>query len=113
MARMSADERRAQVLDAALIEFARGGFYGTSTAAIAKRVGVSQPFLFRLFPTKHALFTATVEYCFDRFTREFRDAGQGLTGEQALDAMRLRYGVLLKDTALLQFQLQTYAISLD
>lgn len=110
---MSADERRAEVLEAALIEFARGGLYGATTSAIAKRVGVSQPYLFRLFPTKHAIFTATMEYCFHRIERELRAAAEGLHGPQSLSAMRERYRTLLKDTALLQFQLQIYATALD
>ncbi|MFD5148334.1 helix-turn-helix domain-containing protein, partial [Streptomyces sp. NPDC058401] len=56
--RLSADERRETVLRAAIAEFATGGYHGTSTETIARRVGVSQPYLFRLFPTKRALFQA-------------------------------------------------------
>ncbi|WP_406530887.1 helix-turn-helix domain-containing protein, partial [Streptomyces sp. I8-5] len=61
MARMSAEERRESVIRAAITEFARGGYSATSTEAIAKRVGVSQPYLFRLFPSKQAMFLAAVE----------------------------------------------------
>ena len=39
--RQTADERRAEVVRAALTEFAAGGYAGTSTEAIARRVGVS------------------------------------------------------------------------
>ena len=46
------------VVAAATIEFARGGYAGTSTDAIARRVGVSQPYLFQLFGTKKELFIA-------------------------------------------------------
>ena len=44
--RMPAEERREGVIVAAATEFAAGGYAGTSTAAIARRVGVSQPYLF-------------------------------------------------------------------
>lgn len=50
MARVSAPERRESVVRAAIAEFALKGYYGTPTEAIAKRVGVTQPYPFRLFP---------------------------------------------------------------
>ena len=68
---MSAEERRESVVRAAVTEFARTGYHGTSTEAIARRVGVSQPYLFRLFPGKQALFRAAAERCFDRTVAAF------------------------------------------
>ena len=53
--RQSADVRRASILRAAIVEFARSGYAGTSTEAIAARAGISQPYLFRLFGTKKDL----------------------------------------------------------
>ena len=53
---MSAAERREMVLEAAVVEFAVHGLAGTSTENVARRAGISQPYLFRLFPTKKALF---------------------------------------------------------
>lgn len=106
---MSADERREVVLRAAMIEFGLGGYVGTSTEAIARRVGVSQPYLFRLFPSKKALFLATVERCFTRITAMFEVAAAGKTGEEALMAMGAAYNGLLDDRGLLQMQLQMWA----
>ncbi|MFE2954515.1 TetR/AcrR family transcriptional regulator [Embleya sp. NPDC059267] len=112
--RMSADERRVAVIRAAVAEFARGGLNGTSTAAIAKRVGVSQPYLFRLFDDKKALFLATVEYGFDRVEERFRRATEGLTGFPAMHAMAHAYHDFLgNDTDLLRIQLQAYAAAED
>jgi AcrR family transcriptional regulator len=107
--RMSADERRRQVLKAALSEFARGGFAGTSTETIAARAGISQPYLFRLFPTKKALFIACIESCFGRVEQCFVEASEGLTGKDALDAMALAYGDLVTDRELLLSQHHSYA----
>ena len=81
--RMSAERRRALVLEAARIEFATSGFEGTTTEAIARRVGVSQPYLFRLFPSKKAIFVAAIECCFDRLDELFETSSRGLTGEEA------------------------------
>ena len=47
--RKTAEERREEIIEAAFAEFAEHGLHGTSTDAIARRVGVSQPYLFRLF----------------------------------------------------------------
>ncbi|MEV0990982.1 TetR/AcrR family transcriptional regulator [Streptomyces sp. NPDC049949] len=109
MARMSAEERRESVIRAAMHEFARGGYHGTSTEAIAKRVGVSQPYLFRLFPNKPAIFLAAAERCL-RETREvFAAAAEGLEGEEAGLAMANAYARLItEDPDKLQMQLQMY-----
>jgi AcrR family transcriptional regulator len=106
---MSADERREDVLRAAMIEFGSGGFVGTSTDAIARRVGVSQPYLFRLFPTKKAIFLAAIERCFDRVEARLEAAAEGLRGEEALVAMGAAYNGLLDDREVLQMQLQMWA----
>ena len=60
---MSAEERREMVLEAAVAAFALRGMAGTSTEDVARSAGISQPYLFRLFPTKKALFLALVERC--------------------------------------------------
>jgi hypothetical protein len=46
--RLTAAERREAVLEAALTEFAAHGYEGSSTEQIARRVGISQPYIFRL-----------------------------------------------------------------
>jgi AcrR family transcriptional regulator len=107
--RMSAEERRELVLEAALIEFASGGLAGTSTEDVARRAGISQPYLFRLFPTKKALFLALVERCYQRIEDTFTAAAGDRTGEQALEAMGDAYHQLLEDRTLLLLQMQAYA----
>ncbi len=83
--RMSADDRRDQVLKAAMTEFAMNGLHGTSTEAIAERAGISQPYIFRLWPTKKALFLAVVNACFDRTEAVVQGAIAG-DGDTALKA---------------------------
>lgn len=107
--RMSADERRDQVLDAALIEFAQGGLAGTSTEAIAERAGISQPYLFRLFGTKRDLFIAAAARCFDNIAEAFAAAADGLAGVEAMHAMGESYHGLITDRDNLLAQLQMYA----
>lgn len=107
--RMSADQRRRSIVQAARIEFGAAGFEGATTEAIARRVGVSQPYLFRLFPSKKAIFLATVEDCFDQLEQRFEDAAEGLVAEEALAAMGRSYNDLVDDRAILQMQLQMWA----
>ena len=107
--RMTASERRTAVLAAAITEFARSGYAGTSTDAIATRAGISQPYLFRLFGTKKDLFIATYELVSDRIIAAMTRAGTGLDGEEAVVAMSGAYSELLQDPELLQVQLHGFA----
>ena len=107
--RMSAAERRELVLDAAVTEFAAHGLAGTSTEDVARRAGISQPYLFRLFPTKKAMFLELVDRCFRRIRDAFVAAAGGLTGEEAMMAMADAYEELLNDRILLLLQMQAYA----
>jgi AcrR family transcriptional regulator len=107
--RMPAAERRELVLDAAVAEFAVHGLAGTSTEDVARRAGISQPYLFRLFPTKKALFLALVDRCYRRVADTFTAAAGDLTGDEALEAMADAYELLLDDRILLLLQMQAYA----
>jgi AcrR family transcriptional regulator len=59
--RVSAEERRRQIIEAAATLFSRKGFRGTTTRAIAKAVGVSEAMLFKCFATKEDLYAAIIE----------------------------------------------------
>jgi len=107
--RQTADERRTAVLAAAISEFARSGYYGTSTEAIAVRAGISQPYLFRLFGTKKDLFVATFDLVGDRIINELTRVSEGLEGEEAQAAMGAAYLQLMQDPDLLQVQLHGFA----
>ena len=106
---MPATERREMVLEAAVAEFAAHGLAGTSTEDVARQAGISQPYLFRLFPTKKALFLALVERCFRRIEGAFTAAAADLTGDEAMTAMADEYERLLDDRTLLLLQMQIYA----
>jgi len=112
--RKSAQERREDILEAALVEFAAHGLSGGSTEAIAKAVGISQPYVFRLFGTKKELFIATVERCMHGTLDMFRTASAGLKGQEALEAIGEAYvDRLATDPTYLHSQMQAYAASDD
>jgi AcrR family transcriptional regulator len=107
--RQTAAERREAVLSAAVTEFAKSGYAGTSTDAIASRAGISQPYLFRLFGTKKDLFIATLNLVDDRIVNELTNAIRGLDGDEAMHAMGMAYLTLLQDPEMLQVQMHSYA----
>lgn len=108
---MSADERREAVLDAAVIEFGTHGLAAATTDAIARRVGVSQPYLFRLFPSKKAIFLAAMDRCFSTIEAMFHEAADGLPAEETMPAMGAAYNGLLENRQLLHLQLQMWAVA--
>ena len=97
------------MLAAAITEFARSGYAGTSTEAIATRAGISQPYLFRLFGTKKDLFVATYDLVGLRITNELTRAAEGLEGEDAKISMGQAYLELMQDPEILQVQLHGFA----
>jgi AcrR family transcriptional regulator len=116
---MTADERRDAIVAAGVEEFATGGLVGASTDAIARRAGVSQPYVFQLFGTKKELFLAVVRRCFERTRLTFEQAardwvpGEDPTCDSVLGAIAVSYHALLEDRAQLLVQLQAYAACAD
>ncbi|HEY2877490.1 helix-turn-helix domain-containing protein [Nocardioides sp.] len=106
---MSSTDRRTQVLAVAAREFADGGLRGASIEAIARAAGITQPYVFRIFGSKKALFLEVVADSFDQLVGSMQAAAEGATGLDALSAMGARYNALLADRTALQLQLQAYA----
>jgi AcrR family transcriptional regulator len=112
--RLHADERRAEVIEAAVKAFASGGLAGTSTEEIARLAGVSQPYLFRLFGTKQHLFIAAVGRSFDRIRLTFEEAARHPLDvhpgfNPVLASIGVAYQDLLRDHSLLRLQLHAFA----
>src|SRR4051794_72750 len=70
----TAEERREALIVAAVHTFAARGYSGTPTTEIAKAAGISQAYLFRLFPTKHELFAAAMGRVRERILQTFSNA---------------------------------------
>lgn len=112
--RASSDERREQVITAAVKEFATSGFHAASTSAIAKRAGISQPYIYALFPNKRELFLATHRYVIGRIRDAFTEAVRGHEGPEArFKAMGHAYMRLLEERDEILFQMQAHAAAGD
>lgn len=115
--RRTAGERRADVLEAALIEFATYGLHGASTVDIARRAGISQPYVLRLFETKKQLFLETVASARALIESTWRQALAGLpagaTPHERLEALGDAFQQLTTRTEVLRLLLQAYSAAAD
>lgn len=108
VARMAAADRRTQLLRAATTVFARTNYRAARTADIAAEAGVSEPLLYRHFPSKKALFCELLDRIGRRIIEVWEaDLVQASDALDALDRAGRRYLVNLAEhpaEAQLQFQ---------
>lgn len=108
--RLTAGERHEQLVAAAVTAFAQGGYAGTTTDQVARLAGVSQPYVIRLFGTKHQLFLAAAEHATSRVEQRFRDAA---AERPDLESLGLAYDDLLAQRELITILLHGFAAGAD
>lgn len=112
--RLSADDRRELVLQAATRAFSRGGYAGTSTDAVAKEAGVSQPYVVRIFGTKLELFLEVLERACEQvrltFEAVLREAPFDPDDEEDWGRLGQSYFELLADRDLLMVMMHGFAL---
>ncbi|MCI0486378.1 MAG: TetR/AcrR family transcriptional regulator [Blastocatellia bacterium] len=105
--RMSAEQRRQQIVNVSAALFSEKGFNGTTTREIADRAGVSEAIIFRHFPNKQALYSAIIDYktrqSGKRIKEHLKDAARrkddrAFFGALALDLMEMH----MKDHTLMR-----------
>lgn len=111
---MPAADRYQQIVSAAMREFARTGYSGTTTAHIANTIGVSQPYVMRLVKTKRALFLAAFDHACQTMEHLLRgavgDIGSAAPAEARLEALRAAgYHGVLADRDLMGMMLHAFA----
>lgn len=112
----TAEERRETVLRTAIGAFAARGYWGTTTSEVAKAAGISQAYVYRLFPSKELLFTAVVEHCFVLVRASLERAAaeaKGSSAEVVLEAMGDSYALLISDNDLMLIQLHAQAAAVS
>lgn len=75
--RLTAEKRRASILDAATEVFADTGYRAGKVSEVAARVGVTEPVIFQNFGSKAALYAAVL----DRIAGQIRAELQDLAGK--------------------------------
>jgi len=115
--RKPASVRRAEITNAAAVEFAETGLAGTRLEAIAARADISHPRVVQMFGSKQALFLAVVDAIFDRIAAAFTAAGtRSRAGDNATPLIALgdAYRRLLqRDRTVALMMLQSYAAAGD
>jgi AcrR family transcriptional regulator len=81
--RLSAPQRRSQLLEVAGRLFAEQGYHGLSMEQLADAAGVSKPVLYQHFPSKHQLYLALVNDAITELQSQVRKALDGTTDNQA------------------------------
>ena len=112
----TAEQRREELVDAAMRVFAKHGA-AAPTTEIAKEAGISQAYLFRLFPTKEELFAAATRESSRRMMVAFRAAAARAReeGSDPLYVMGRAYDELLerdRDVLLVQLYARVAASNL-
>jgi AcrR family transcriptional regulator len=111
--RLPSAERRELIVRAAVGAFAETGYEGTSTDDVARRAGVSQPYVVRLFGTKRDLFVEVLRHSHERIVEAFTRAAEEQPEGPLLPALGTAYIRLIADRDLLGMELQGYAASSD
>ena len=110
--RMRVEDRKELVLTAATEVFGEHGYVGTTTDAVAKAAGVSQPYVVRMFGTKEALFLAVLHRALGRLVDSFEaaiDEGR----ENLHQRLGAAYGELLTDRGLLLSLMHAFVLGSD
>lgn len=100
--RLSAEQRRESILDAAAEVFATSGYRATKVADVAAKLGVTEPVIFQNFGSKAALYAAVL----DRVARDIRadfqtlDVHNGSAAELLAHVVRPRRGAGDRSTRL-------------
>jgi AcrR family transcriptional regulator len=107
---LAKEDRKQQIVEAAIAVFAKQGYYKTTTAHIAHAVGVTQPYVFHFFKTKEELFIAVLQQSVQRIAGIFREIEA--PAEQLIEQMGTAFYDLLethRDETLLSMQAFTAA----
>lgn len=104
--------RKLDIISAAIEVFAEIGYFRATTAQVAERAKISQPYIFRFFPTKEALLLTALEVSWTRVNDSFRKvvASASPSPEQLESGLIQAYEEILashQNEILLQMQAQT------
>jgi len=91
--RMSAEARRAQIIESARRVFARQGYAASRTREIAAEAGINEAMLYRHFPSKEELFEASVLESIDAAMVRAMDNAKSISRSLAGSAAQIDDGI--------------------
>ena len=108
--RSTAARRRAQAIAAGMRVFADRGLTTSAMQGVAEEIGVSQPYVFRLFGSKQAFFLACLDEVEAQVRAVLRQAA-ATHPDAPLPAMRAEFRKLIADGVITGFWLQACAVA--
>jgi AcrR family transcriptional regulator len=105
----SSASRRADIVSAAIEVFAEIGYFRATTAQVAERASISQPYVYRFF-TKESLLVAALDVSYQRILEAFRRVVESAAPEQLETGFIRAYEEIMgshRNEILLQMQAQT------
>ncbi|ALC83490.1 MULTISPECIES: TetR/AcrR family transcriptional regulator [Bacillus] len=107
--RATSSDRRADIVSAAVEVFAEIGYYRATTAQVAERAAISQPYVYRFF-TKESLLVESLELSWQRIIAAFEQVINSAAPEQLEEGLIEAYEEIMHshtNEILLQMQAQT------
>ncbi|WP_409174231.1 TetR/AcrR family transcriptional regulator [Brevibacillus fortis] len=107
---MTSVNRKTEIISAAIEVFAEIGYFRATTAQVAERAKISQPYIFKFFASKEALLQAALEASWERIINSFRLVVESASKEQLEADLIKAYAKILashQNEILLQMQSQT------
>jgi AcrR family transcriptional regulator len=105
----TATDRRNDIIAAAIVVFAELGYYRATTAQVAERAAISQPYVYRFF-TKESLLVAALELSWHRILHAFQQVRSAVAPEHLEQGFIQAYEEIMEShrhEILLQMQAQT------
>ncbi|GIP53727.1 MULTISPECIES: TetR/AcrR family transcriptional regulator [Paenibacillus] len=107
----TAVNRKADIVSAAIEVFSELGYYRATTAQVAKRANISQPYVFRFFATKEQLLLTAIEVSWTRVIESFRKIVETAPSETLEQLLIQEYeGIQMKHQNEMFLQLQAQCI---
>lgn len=104
-------DRKTEIISAAIEVFAETGYYRATTAQVAERAKISQPYIFRFFSSKEALLLSALEVSWKRIHHSFRQVIDHVASPERLESELIKaYEEILStftNETYLQMQAQT------
>lgn len=102
--------RKNEILSAAIEVFAEIGYYRATTAKVAERASISQPYIFKFFSSKEELLLNALQLSWERIIKSFRKTVEITSADKLEWELIEAYEEILrsyKSEILLQMQSQT------
>jgi AcrR family transcriptional regulator len=102
--------RQNEIISAAIEVFAEMGFYRATTAKVAERANISQPYIFKFFSTKEELLRAALKTSWTRIAESFNQVVSMVPPELLEKELITAYEQIMyehRNEVLLQMQAQT------